>query len=91
MIRDHIPNASLDITIASIASRGMGGGTAATIFGWFMSNEVLAFTGVAITLLGFIINFIFQRRRDKREQAEFQMKVELHKAQLAIHKRDRNG
>lgn len=51
----------------SVASKSMGTGAAASIFGWISSNEGIALIGLGITILGFITNFIFQIRRDRRE------------------------
>jgi len=68
--------ASIDETIASAASRGSVGGTAASLFGWLTSNDTLAFLGVVVAVLGFIVNVIFQIRRDRRE-------AELHAARMA--------
>lgn len=66
---------SVEATVSSIASKGMGGGAGAAIFGWFTSNEGMAFVGVSVTVLGFIVNLIFQLRRDRRE-------LELQRAKL---------
>lgn len=67
---------SLDETIASAASRGSAGGSAASLFGWLVSNDMLAFIGAAVAVLGFTVSLIFQLRRDRRE-------AELHAARMA--------
>ena len=69
--------ASVEATVSSVASKGMGGGSLASIIGWMSSNEGIALMGILITILGFIINCIFQFRRDLREK-------ELQKAQLVL-------
>jgi len=68
--------ASIEATVASVAAKASGGGSGAAIFGWLTSNEMLALLGVVIAFLGFVVNFIFQFRRDRREQ-------ELKSAQIA--------
>lgn len=68
--------ASIEATVSSVASKGMGGGSVASIIGWMSSNEGIALMGIIITILGFIINCIFQFRRDLRER-------ELQQAQIA--------
>lgn len=73
-------HSSAEATVTSLASKGMGGGATASIFGWITSNEAIAIVGVVITILGFVVNFIFQVRRDRREQ-------ELHRANLAASER----
>lgn len=69
-------NTSIEATVSSAAVKGMSGGTATSIFGWIVSNEVLALSGVTIAFLGFVVNAIFQYRRDRREQ-------EMHRSRLA--------
>lgn len=68
---------SVEATVASAASKGMGGGTVTSVYGWITSNEMIALVGLTITILGFIVNCIFQYRRDRREQ-------ELQRAKLAM-------
>jgi 4-hydroxybenzoate polyprenyltransferase len=93
--RMSLQDTAVDATVSSIASKwGMGGGTMASIFGWFTSNAAAVLIGILVTVLGFLINYYFQRRRDRREteQIEFKRELqlaeerrrkELHEAQLA--------
>jgi len=67
---------SLDETISSAASWGSAGGGATSLYGWLTSNEMLAFIGAVVAVLGFLVNLIFQVRRDRRE-------AELHAARMA--------
>lgn len=83
-----------DATFSWIATKiGMGGGTLASVFGWFTSNGAAVFVGILITILGFVMNAWFQRRRDAREEAEAALRreheirreqrlEEMHQAQL---------
>lgn len=66
---------TVESTVSSLASKGMSGGAATSMLGWMTSNEGIALIGITITLLGFIVNFVFQIRRDRREK-------ELHKVKL---------
>lgn len=59
----------------SVASKSMGGGAATSILGWISSNEGIALIGLGITVAGFIVNFIFQFRRDKREAELLKLKM----------------
>lgn len=68
---------ALETAITSAATKwGMGGGTAAAALGWLSSSAGAVFIGVLITILGFIINGIYQRRRDRREAAVEKREVE---------------
>lgn len=60
---------------SSIASKSMGGGAATSVLGWISSNEGIALIGLGITVAGFIVNFIFQFRRDKREAEMLRRKM----------------
>lgn len=86
---------TVDATVSTIATRwGMAGGAAGSVYGWLTSNGTAIFIGIVITFLGFVVNFYFQRRRDKREEdekeflrtielAREQRAAELHAAQMA--------
>ena len=86
--------ANTDATFSWIATKiGMAGGTLASVFGWFTSNGAAVFVGILITILGFVMNAWFQRRRDAREEAEANLRrehqimrelrlQELHQAQM---------
>lgn len=93
-VKDTVQDLATDTVVTSVASKwGMGGGTLAATFGWLTSNGAAVVIGILVTVLGFCINYIFQRRRDRREveQKEFDRMIalaeekrrqELHEAQL---------
>lgn len=80
--------------VGSAASKwGMGGGTVTTALGWLSSSGATVLIGLLITLVGFLVNFFSQKRREKREIEEraFREKIalreesrkeELHRAKL---------
>jgi len=74
----------IEATVSSVAVKGMGGGTATSFLGWITSNEAMAVIGLIVTLSGFIINVIFQVRRDRRE-------AELHRSHIATLKESDKG
>lgn len=61
-------NTSVDTSVASLAAKASGGGTATSIFGWITSNEMMALLGVVIAFLGFSVNVFFKIREDRRQQ-----------------------
>ena len=69
------PNTSSQTeTLMPVISKwGMGGGVATSIFGWLSSSGGAVLIGVAVTILGFWVNFYFQRRRDLRELKQLQL------------------
>lgn len=92
---EHAQALAVETAFTSTATKwGMGGGTVASIFGWLSSNGAAVVIGILVTVLGFVVNYVFQRRRDKREaelaafQRELEMaqerrRQEMHEAQLA--------
>lgn len=93
-VRDTVQDMATDTVVTSVATKwGMGGGTIAATFGWLTSNGLAVAIGILVTVMGFIINYIFQRRRDHREVeqkaldrqlalAEEKRRQELHEAQM---------
>lgn len=93
-VKDSMQELATDAVVSSVATKyGMGGGALAAAFGWLTNNGVAVAIGILVTVLGFFINYIFQRRRDRREveQKEFDRQLalaeerrrqELHEAQL---------
>lgn len=78
MTKNDVASSITDASIASLTTRwGMGGGTVTSIFGWLSSNQFAVLIGIAVTLLGFIINAIFQYRREKRSSAESALQKKL--------------
>ena len=69
-----------DLAIASMTTKyGMGGGVITSIVGWLSSNEAVVIIGIVVTLLGFIINLIFQIKREKRQIKASLLEEELMK------------
>lgn len=58
---------TIGITVGKVAS--IGGGTSALVFG-LSANEVAALAGIAIGLIGLLIQWHYNRLRDRRETAE---------------------
>lgn len=62
---------------ASAASKAMYGGAGGAVLAWFASSEAAVIVGIAIGLIGLIVNTYFQWKRDLRERTE-------HKARMAL-------
>lgn len=75
-----------DLTDATIANNsvkwGMGGGSLASICGFLSSSDMLMVIGVITTALGFVVNLVYQYRRDARAKAEHELQMEVLKSQL---------
>lgn len=67
-----------DITLANATAKyGMGGGAVTSLIGWLSSSEAVLLIGVIVTILGFIVNFIFQVRRDNRLKHKTELEEQL--------------
>jgi hypothetical protein len=75
-------DASDSVIAQTSAKWGMGGGAATSIFGTISNDTLLVIIGVVTTILGFAVNFYYQRRRDKRAEALYKLQRELLKAQI---------
>ena len=97
---DTAHTAASEAFIASIATKwGMTGGTITTFVGWATSSAFAVLVGIVATVLGFIVNYVYQHRRHVREEteslfrrklkeAEETRRIEMHLAQLAALKQN---
>ena len=83
-----------DISDALIANSsvkwGMGGGAATSIFGSLSDNDVLVIIGTLTTALGFIVNLIYQYKRNKRAEEVNLLQKQLLEAQIANEQKDKH-
>ena len=61
---------SIEATIAASASKATYTGAGTSVLGWMLSSEFGMVAGLLIAIAGLLTNFYFQRKRDRREQAE---------------------
>lgn len=73
-MRDQITETALAAASAGNKTTIAGGSLAS--FGWIASSEFAALCGVAIAVIGLIVNVHYRRKADKRED-------ELHKLHMA--------
>lgn len=75
-----------DGSIANMTAKyGMGGGAVTSFIGWLSSSEAVILIGVIVTILGFLVNFMFQMRRDKRSKDRDDLEKQI---MIAKEKRD---
>jgi len=60
---------TIDATVAAVASKATGTGSAMAVFGWMTSSEIGIWAGIAIGLAGLAVNWWFRHRADKRQAA----------------------
>jgi len=70
------PASAVDALISHTATKVMDGGAVTIGFGWALSHNMIAFIGLSLTIAGFFVNLLFQRRRDRREKEMHELKLQ---------------
>lgn len=65
----------IDAALAAIGWNTTKVGTGTTLLGWALSSEGTAAIGIVLGVVGLAVQFYFNRRRDKREQAEHERRM----------------
>lgn len=68
-------------TVAGIANKATYAGATSALYGGFTANEIAAFGGFAVAVIGLVVQLYFKIRAERRA-------IELHKRQLASFHRD---
>lgn len=61
---------TVDATLAAVGSKVTYGGATTSIFGWMTSNEFAVLIGACVAVGGFIVNWYYRHKEDKRQQEE---------------------
>ena len=84
------PESIVEVVGASVANKGMLVGGAAGMVGWLSQVNWIGIAGVAVAVVGLMINLYFQVRRDRREAVESAARnEELRERVKALRERDR--
>lgn len=84
-LRTGLADVPIEGVISSVATKGgMTGGTLAAIYGWLSSSSAAVLIGILITVIGFVVNFYYQYRRNHREEIESKERAEREKELHAI-------
>lgn len=67
---------AMEVVGASVANKATAVGAVTGAVGWLAQVNWLGLSGVFIAILGLLVNFYFQHRRDKREAAESAARIE---------------
>lgn len=66
---------TFDATMAAAGSKATYTGAGASVFGWFVSNEFAVLVGVLIAVGGFLVNWYYRAKEDKRQQLEHERRM----------------
>lgn len=70
------PESIVEVVGASVANKGMLAGGAAGLVGWLSQVNWIGIAGVVVAVLGLVISTYFQVRRDRREHAESEARIQ---------------
>ena len=78
-VKDH----AAETVIGTVASKvAVGGGSTLFLFGWSI-NEFVALGGLAVAIVGLVVNFYYKRKADKRHSEADRRAAELHAKRMA--------
>lgn len=65
----------IDVIGATVGKVGAVGGGASALFFGLTANELAALCGIVVGVLGLLVQWYYNRRRDRREQAEHEARM----------------
>ena len=69
---------TVDATMAAIGSKATYTGAGASILGWLMSSQAGILFGILIGVGGFVVNWYYRHKEDKRRQEEHDRRMGLY-------------
>jgi hypothetical protein len=69
---------TLDTTMAAVGSKATYTGAGTSIFGWLTANEFAVLIGVAVAIGGFVVNWYYRHKEDRRQQAEHDRRMGMY-------------
>lgn len=68
---------AFDTTMAAIGSKATYTGATTSVLGWIMSSEFGVLIGIILGVGGFLINWYYKYKQDKREQELHDQRMNL--------------
>ena len=69
---------TVDATMAAIGSKATYTGAGASVLGWLMSSQAGILVGIIIGVGGFLVNWYYRHKEDKRRQEEHDRRMGLY-------------
>lgn len=76
MNTDH--QATVDATMAALGTKATYTGATTSVVGWVLSSEFGILFGLLLGLAGFVVNWYYRHKEDKRQQAEHERRMGLY-------------
>lgn len=67
--------ATVDAAIAAAGSKVTYAGASGSVLAWITSSEAGVVCGIVLGIIGLVVNIIFKRREDKRQQEEHEARL----------------
>ena len=75
MLKNLIEDQGRNALMASIGSTTTKAEASASVLGWLISQEGLAFIGAGVAIIGLGVNWDYKRKEDRRAQEEHDAKM----------------
>lgn len=66
---------AVDGALAALGSKATYSGAGASVAGWLLSSEFAVLSGLILGLAGFLLNWFYKHKADRRAQAEHAAKM----------------
>lgn len=78
------PESIVEVVGASVANKGMAVGAVVGTAGWLSQVNWIGIAGVVVAVVGLLVSTYFQVRRDRREHAESQARIQALRDQCKL-------
>ncbi|MBJ2267799.1 holin [Pseudomonas sp. MF6772] len=78
------PESIVEVVGASVANKGMAVGAVVGTAGWLSQVNWIGIAGVVVAVVGLLVSTYFQVRRDRREHAESQARIQALRDQCRL-------
>jgi hypothetical protein len=69
---------TVNATMAALGSKATYTGAGASILGWLMSSQAGIFFGILLGVGGFLVNWYYRAKEDRRQQIEHERRMGLY-------------
>lgn len=79
---------AIEASVAASASKLTYGGAATVGLGWLLSSEGAVLVGMIVGVAGFIVNFYYKHKEDRRQERAAKLNEELLQSKIAEYRSD---
>ena len=79
---------AIEASVAASASKLTYGGAATVGIGWLLSSEGAVLVGMIVGVAGFVVNFYYKHKEDRRQERAAQLNEELLRSKIAEYRND---